>query len=140
MFLLDLNLLIALVDPDHVHHPQAFAFFNHAKKVGWATCPLTENGFLRILGSSSYPKGPGSPQLTRRLLEQLCSQPGHQFWPDSISLCHSKLYPKLPPSKHLTDYYLLALAIKNHSSLATFDRAINPSHLIGGANAYHLLR
>lgn len=145
MFLLDINILIALADGDHVHHvhhvhhDSAVVFFKQAMAHGWATCPLTENGFLRIMGHPRYDQGPGSPQEARYLISSLCTVPGHQFWPDSISLCDSSQFPTLPGSRHLTDYYLLALAIRHGAKLASFDQRIDPSHLEGGASAYHVI-
>ena len=99
MFLFDANFLIALGDADHVHHEKAQAFFATKKQDGWATCPLTENAFLRILGHPNYPKGPGSPSAARTLLQEFICQPGHQFWDDTISLVDSRKFPTLPGSK-----------------------------------------
>jgi len=139
MFLLDVNVLIALSDPFHVHHGDVLAWFSLHQREGWATCPLTENGFLRIVGHPNYPKGPGSPEAARDLLARLLSQPGHQFWPDSLSLANPHSYPGLPASKHLTDFYLLALAIKHGARLSTIDSYIDPATLAGGPSAYHVI-
>lgn len=139
MVLFDANLLIALGDHDHEHHAAAAAFHGEVRANGWATCPLTENAFLRIIGHPNYPKGPGTPNAARELLEGLTSQSGHEFWADSISLCHKKNFPELPASKHLTDYYLLALAVDRDASLATFDRRIDPTLIKGGGSAYRVI-
>jgi len=139
MFLLDINVLLALVDPDHPHHQRAEAFFPLALAEGWATCPITENGFLRILGNTKYPNGPGSPTLARPILESICTAPGHQFWQDSISLLNTKLFPNLPSSKDVTDAYLLALAVSRKGRFATLDQKINPAAVVGGAQAYFLV-
>ena len=139
MVLFDANFLIALGDSDHEHHGAARAFHAKVRRDGWATCPLTENAFLRIVGHPNYPKGPGSPEAARTLLSGMTSQPGHQFWPDSISLCDAREYPQLPSSKKLTEYYLLALAVKNKGTLATFDRRIDPELIKGGADAYRVI-
>lgn len=133
MFLLDVNVLIALADADHEHHRRASEFFTRHRGEGWATCPITENGFLRIVGSPNYPRGPGSPQLARELLASLCAHPDHHFWPDDLSL---RNYSDLPGSKKLTDHYLLAMAIHRKGRLATFDRRIDASRFVGGAEAY----
>ena len=109
MFLPDVNILIALADSDHPNHHSAGAFFQKATIEGWATCPLTENGFLRIFGHANYDQGPNSPENARPFLQAYCAAPGHQFWPDDISLTNTKYFPTLPNSKHLTDHYLLAL-------------------------------
>lgn len=134
--LLDVNVLIALCDPAHPSAREAQIFFGAGlSRNGWATCPLVENGFLRIFGSRKYPGGPGSPQAARPILAGLLAHPGHQFWADDFTLLETPLIPDLPSSDHLTDIYLLALAVKHKGRLATFDRNINASLLPGGATA-----
>ena len=133
MYLLDVNLLIALGDPCHVHALRAHRWFASIKGEAWATCPLVQNGFLRILGNASYYKSPGPPQVVKALLQQICTQPGHQFWPDSVTLTD---FPTLPAAKHLTDFYLLALASHRKGKLATLDQRIDPSLIPGGKRAY----
>jgi toxin-antitoxin system PIN domain toxin len=133
MFLLDINILIALADADHEHHARARTFFATCNTPGWATCPLTENGFVRILGRPNYPKGPGSSAKARDLLNGLCTVPGHNFWPDEITL---RNFTALPASKHITDHYLLGLAIHRQGQLATMDCRIDASALAGGPAAY----
>lgn len=136
MYLLDVNTLIALGDTDHVHHLAAIQFHQeHAIRLGWATCPLTENGFLRIYGHSNYPLGPGSTAAARSILRSLTSSPGHEFWPDDFSLVDGSVIPVLPPSKNLADIYLLALAIRRGAKLVSFDRRIDPALVTGGNNA-----
>ena len=139
MFLLDVNLLIALVDTNHVHHETVAEWFWKHHVDGWATCPITENGFIRILGHVNYPNGPQSAEAARGLLVALCAQAGHQFWADAVSMRTVVRYPKLPASKHLTDYYLLASAIEKRAKLATLDQRISPSLLAGGEDALHVL-
>lgn len=139
MFLLDVNALIALVDPNHVHHSVVADWFMEKCFDGWATCPITENGFIRILGHINYPDGPKSTEATRELLAVLCSQPGHQFWPDSISLTDSDQFSELPISKNITDYYLLACAVASKAQLATLDKRIDPSAMKGGEGALCLI-
>ena len=133
MYLLDINILIALADPDHEHHDKAESFFlaNHHR--GWATCPITENGFVRIISHSSYPGGPSSTDAACAILKQLCANEGHRFWPDDLSLRSS---PALPVSKHLTDHYLLSLAMHRQGKLVTLDRHIQAALIPGGADAY----
>lgn len=138
-FLLDTNILIALADEQHVHHRRANVFFGGIIKQGWATCPVVESGFLRVFGHPNYPGGPGSPEDARIFLKSFCSAPGHQFWPDALSLCEQARFPSLPASKHLTDSYLLALAIHRKGRLASLDRRIDPGLLPGGPEAFHLV-
>jgi toxin-antitoxin system PIN domain toxin len=140
IFLLDINVLIALCDPAHPHAEAARIFFREEMvREGWATCPLTQNGFLRIFGSRKYPGGPGSPSGARLILAGLVAAPGHQFWKDDLSLLSAVEYPGLPTSGGVTDFYLLALARKHGGRLATFDAGMDASLLPGGAGAYHLV-
>jgi uncharacterized protein len=84
--LLDINVLIALLDEDHVYHATATRFLQKLGAEGWATCPLTENGLLRILGR---PIAQGWNRLTRGRADGLsfwCDYRGHQFWLDDVSL------------------------------------------------------
>jgi toxin-antitoxin system PIN domain toxin len=136
--LLDSNVLIALGDGNHPHRTAAIRFFETCATVqGWATCPLTENAFLRILGASSYHRSPGPPEEVRRILQRLLSAPGHQFWADDLSLSDTRFFPALPSSKHLTDLYLLGLAVKHGGRFATFDARIDATLIPGGSVAYY---
>jgi len=138
--LLDASVLIALGDAGHVHEAAAMRFFEReAVTGGWATCPTTENAFLRILSHPSYPRTLGSPVEARRVLSRLMAAPGHQFWPDDLTLTEERLHPQLPGSKHLTDYVLLALAVKHGGRFATFDTGINAALVPGGQAVLHLI-
>jgi toxin-antitoxin system PIN domain toxin len=139
IYLLDVNVLIAMADPAHVHHAQVQLWFHAQPGRGWATCPLTENTFLRILSVPSYPGSPGDPMAVRQLLTRMCAFPGHQFWPDHLTLNDAARFPALPAFKHLTDLYLLALAVSHHGKLATLDRRIDPNLLPNGTKAYFLI-
>jgi toxin-antitoxin system PIN domain toxin len=132
--LLDVNLLIALLDRNHVHHEAASDWFNQVGRRGWATCPITENGFLRILSSSSYPIALESADSVLDLLRSFCSQKGHHFWPDNISLLEvtNNFSADAITSRDITDVYLLALAVRNNGKFATFDRRIPTDLIVGG--------
>lgn len=135
--LLDVNVLIALCDPAHPHHPAARSFFTSGlTRNGWATCPIVENGFLRIFGGRKYPGGPGSPQAARTFLARLIAMGGHQFWPEDLTLTDAQMFPGLTVSEDLTDLYLLGLAVKHGGRFATFDEGIDTSLIPGGAAAY----
>ena len=136
MHLLDINVLIAMADLDHEHHQVVEAFFQKHGRDGWATCPLFENGFIRIFGHPKYPQGPGSTQGARVVLRELLARPGHQFWPDAVSLTDAASYRELPVYRDLTDYYLLALAIHHDARLATLDKRIDPALLPNGLAAF----
>jgi toxin-antitoxin system PIN domain toxin len=137
--LLDVNVLIALVDAGHIHHHAAQLFFPTTGAYGWASCPLTENAALRILGRPGACHGLDSPTSARIVLRSLLASPGHQFWPDDVSLMDTSIFPALSGSRHLTDLYLLALAVKHGGRLATFDTSIDASLIPGGPQALHLI-
>lgn len=141
MNLLDVNVLISLCDADHVQHSIATTWFRSHFADGWATCPLTENGLLRVMGSPAYPAGPGSPSAVRALLRKLQTLPGHQFWTDTVSLADEKIMPSLDgvTSKQLTDLYLLALAVSRGGRLVSLDRRIDPSRVPSGSEALWLI-
>jgi uncharacterized protein len=130
--LLDINVLIALFDSAHVHHRAAHDWFAQNIECGWRICPLTENGFLRILSHPGYPGGPlPILDLAARLEEFKHSALNYGFWPDDVSLSESLHRNKrsLPAAK-VTDAYLLKLCSIQRGALATFDSGINAS-LIG---------
>jgi toxin-antitoxin system PIN domain toxin len=137
MHLLDVNVLIALSDADHVDHRRAKDWFHDAQYEGWATCPLTENALLRIMGHPDYPDGPGSPAAVLPLLQQLRGHSQHVFLEDSISLGDPTRVSDLSgvSPKTLTDLYLLALAVSNGGKLATLDQRIDPRRVPGGTKA-----
>jgi toxin-antitoxin system PIN domain toxin len=141
-FLLDINVLIALIDPAHVQHDKAHVWFAAKGNKAWATCPLTENGVLRIIGHPRYPNSPGSPAAVARLLASLRKLPGHVFWPDDISLLDAEYVnaARLLVSAHVTDSYLVALARAHNGQLATFDQRMVTDAVLEGPKAVHLVR
>ena len=140
-FLLDVNVLIALLDPAHVHHNDAHDWFSATGRKAWATCPLTENAVLRILGDQRYQNFPGNPAAVAELLAEFFALPGHRFWPDDISILdRQKLDPtRLLGSGQVTDSYLLALAHAHSGKLATLDRRLITAAVKAGAEAMHLI-
>lgn len=141
MHLLDVSVLIALCDAAHEFHDEASAWFNAVRLDGWATCPLTENGLVRILGHPAYPGSPGPPARVRPLLQALTRTPGHVFWADEVSICDATVFPSLArtTAASLTDLYLLALALHQNARFATLDRRIDPAVIPGGASALVLV-
>jgi hypothetical protein len=141
-YLLDVNVLIALIDPAHVRHDQAHEWFGAEGRLAWATCPLTENGVLRIVGAARYPTSPGSPAAVAEMLRILRGLDGHEFWPDDLTLLDSRLVDcdRLLDSSQVTDTYLLALAAAHGGKLATFDRHLVVDAVADGSMALHLLR
>jgi uncharacterized protein len=141
-YLLDINVLIALIDPAHVQHNRAHAWFASKGHKAWATCPVTENGVLRIVGHPRYPNSPGSPAAVAELLAQFRELPGHAFWPDDVSLLDREQAnrARLLDSAHITDTYLLALARVHHGQLATFDQRLVTDAVVMGRERLHLIR
>jgi uncharacterized protein len=140
-FLLDVNVLIALLDPAHIHHEEAHNWFSSKGRKAWASCPLTENSVVRILGDKRYPNSPGNPATIAEILAELFALPGHVFWPDDITILdHAKLDPsRLLTSHQVTDSYLLALAHAHNGQLATLDRRLIPDAVKSGPAALHLI-
>jgi toxin-antitoxin system PIN domain toxin len=140
-YLLDVNVLIALIDPAHVQHDRAHDWFAARGQQAWATCPLTENGVLRIVGHARYPNSPGTPAAVAELLAVLRALDGHEFWPDEISLFDYKRIrgERLLDSGQVTDTYLLALARVHGGQFATFDRHLVTDAVIDGSQALHVI-
>jgi toxin-antitoxin system PIN domain toxin len=138
-YLLDVNVLIALIDPAHVQHDRAHDWFAAKGKKAWATCPLTENGVLRIVGHPRYPNSPGTPAAIAELMSILLALGGHELWPDDITLLDNQRIDstRLLDSRQVTDSYLLALARAHRGQLATFDRRMVTDAVIGGTQAMH---
>lgn len=130
--LLDVNVLIALFQPDHPHHEVAHDWFADTQVGGWATCPLTQNGFVRILANPRHGAFNRPVDLLNHLAG-LCRSKHHVFWPDSISLTNDKLFNAavIRGSRQLSDIYLLGLAKKMGGYLATFDAGIALSAVVG---------
>ncbi|MBU3665588.1 MAG: PIN domain-containing protein [Chthoniobacterales bacterium] len=138
-FLLDVNVLIALTDPLHDHHRRATDWFEADAYRAWAACPLTENGFVRIVGQRNYPNFAGDAHAAREVLEKLCLLSGHQFWPDDLSLRDRTKFKHLPDSRQLTDCYLIGVAVARKGCLATLDRGMDASLVRGGSRALFLI-
>ena len=138
-FLLDVNVLVALIDPAHVAHDAAHHWFERTGAADWATCPLTENGVIRIVGHPKYPNTPGSPAAAAVIVAKLRLLPGHSFWPDDLSLVGSDRVEvsRILTSAQVTDTYLLALARAHGGQLATLDRRLSFAAVKGGKAALH---
>lgn len=140
-YLLDVNVLIALMDPGHVQHNLVHEWFAKDGMSAWATCPITENGTLRILGHANYPNSPGNPAAVAPLLRTMRSLAGHVFWSDDISLLDEEKVDtaRLLNSAQTTDSYLLALAQAHGGQLATLDRRLVVTAVHGGADTLCLI-
>jgi toxin-antitoxin system PIN domain toxin len=137
--LLDVTVLIALLDPDHTLHEPAMDWFAKHAKGGWSSCPITQNGCIRIMANPGYPNALPVEAVTRRL-GGACDSAVHQFWPDDISLCDPLFAntARIRTSSQLTDLYLLALAVTHKGRFVTFDQGI-ALEAIPGARPQHLL-
>jgi toxin-antitoxin system PIN domain toxin len=132
--LLDVNLLVALFYPDHVHHETAHDWFADNRSREWATCPLTENGFVRVLSSPGHGASLIRPPELVTRLRRFCKDRRHRFWPDDLSLTDETIFDPsfLSGHRQVTDIYLLGLARKHGGRLATFDRTIPFKAVVGG--------
>lgn len=139
--LLDVNVWVALFDDSHVHNAQALALFQSMPTRSIATCPLVENGVLRVLNLPSYSThGPLGFEAVRAKLKLACNDVDHEFWPDDLSLRDDALidWRRIFGHNQITDVYLLALAVSHAGALATFDHRVALS-AVNGASAQHLL-
>jgi uncharacterized protein len=123
--LLDVNVLIALLDSDHASHDSAISWFSKHAREGWASCPITQNGCIRIMSNPGYPN-PLPVQAVIEHLAEACHQDIHEFWPDEVSLLDSDVVDstRIHGPRQLTYIYLLALAVHHEGRLVTFDTGI----------------
>lgn len=136
--LLDVNVLIALCDPHHDFHQTAMAWSLDQASQGWASCPLTQNGCIRIVTQPSY-RYPIAMLEAIETLQSICASIHHEFWPDDVSLLDALAFDhsRIHGHRQLTDLYLLGLAVKNKGCLVTLDGAI-PLSAVKGAKKQHL--
>ena len=124
-YLLDVNVLIALGWPSHLHHDQAQRWFSRRRAAGFRTCPLTQTGFVRISSNPSFTPDAVTPPEALALLDRITTMPGHEFWPDDLPLRKALGEDsKIAGHRQIIDYYLLGLATARRGKLATFDRAV----------------
>jgi uncharacterized protein len=137
--LLDVNVLIALLDQAHPHHDMAFAWLRANIKHGWASCPITQNGCIRIMSQASYPGARPAAQIIEHLRGGL-NHSAHLFWPDDASIVDPRIVDgtRVHSARQITDTYLLALALKHGGRLVTFDSGIALS-AVKGATARQLV-
>lgn len=124
--LLDVNVLVALTWPTHVHHGEARYWFDQYSAAGWATCPITQLGFVRLSSNTKIIRDAVSPRDAVAMLERLTALPGHEFWSDQLPLSATGPFASLAFVGHrqVTDAYLLALAQRKDEKLATLDRGV----------------
>lgn len=136
--LLDVNVLIALLDADHIHHRSALSWMERNASDGWASCPITQNGCIRIMSQLGYPNPVPAASVAERLAEA-AALPAHVFWSDDVSLLAPGLidWTRILSSRQVTDSYLLALAVNHEGRLVTFDKAV-PLAAVTGASTSNL--
>ena len=134
--LLDVNVLIALLDAQHLHHDTAKRWLRENIRHGWATCPITQNGCLRIMAQPAYPNRLPAPGVAERLREATATD-HHRFWPDEVSLLDTIVadWRRVIGPKQITDVYLLALAVQQQGRFVTFDARITRSTVTGASEA-----
>jgi toxin-antitoxin system PIN domain toxin len=125
-FLLDVNVLVAMAWPTHRAHEKVQEWLSRHAREGWATCPLTQTAFVRILSNPAFSPHALSPGDALALLRANLGHPGHRFWTDELSLIQAlePLTTRLAGHLQVTNAYLLGLAIHKEGKLATVDRAI----------------
>lgn len=137
--LLDVNVLIALLDAAHIQHAQAHQWLAGNAAAGWASCPITQNGCIRIMSQPGYPGSLAAAEVASRLTEA-SQHEGHRFWPDDISLLApgTIAWQRVLGHRQVTDNYLLALAVRHKGRFVTFDARVQfeavaqakPRHLV----------
>ena len=137
--LLDANILVAILDTEHIHHGLCRSWFESTGHRLWHTCPTTENGAVRGLCGARYPGTPHRPDEALERLESLIPLGRHQFIADNLSMLDLDVFnrTRLRGSKQITDTYLLGLAAVSGATLATMDQRLDPLTVHGGEN--HLL-
>lgn len=135
--LLDVNVLIALLDAAHVGHAKATAWLEGEVSNGWASCPLTQNGCIRIMSQPAYPGTLAAAEVAGRLAEA-ARGPAHAFWPDDLSLLDEGVldWSRVLGHRQVTDNYLLALAVRHGGRFVTFDARIDHAAVRGSAREH----
>ena len=137
--LLDVNVLIALLDASHVSHASATQWFAEHVHLGWASCPITQNGCLRVMASPGHPNTQPMTAITERLFDAT-AHASHEFWVDDVSALDANAVDmtRVHGPRQLTDVYLLTLAVRRGGRLVTFDQSI-PRTAVRGATPRHLV-
>ena len=138
--LLDISVLLALLDAQHVHHDATFGWVEAGGlREGWASCPITENGVVRILSQPTYPH-PVTPAEAVAALSGSTADGDHEFWASDVSITDENLVrpDRLHGHRQVTDAYLLALAVAHRGVFVTLDRRVTTA-AVPGATAGSLV-
>lgn len=132
--LLDVNVLIALLDEGHLHHASAMAWLDREIRHGWASCPITQNGCIRIMSQPAYPGALPAAQVAMRLAEA-AANPEHEFWSADVNLLEDGVlkWSRVLGHRQVTDIYLLTLAVRRGGRFVTLDQRIAPDSVIGAS-------
>ena len=124
--LLDVNVLIALLEPGHEFFQRAQEWFRTSHKDNWGVCPITEIGFIRITTNPSFYPGPRTHEQATFILAELANRPGYRYWPltENWTALTAPFAARIAGHLQVTDAYLLGMAIKENGVLVTFDRGI----------------
>lgn len=127
IYLLDVNVLIALAWPSHVHHGAAQTWFRATGQRGWATCPITQTAFVRISSNPKFIDGAVTPSQAVELLAEVTKRTRHEFWADDLSIAETAVipWPHVVGHRQVTDAYLLGLAQSHGGKLATLDGGVS---------------
>jgi toxin-antitoxin system PIN domain toxin len=137
--LLDVNVLIALLDSDHTSHGVALTWFAKHAREGWASCPFTQNGCVRIMSNPSYPNALPVQAVMKRLADA-CEDEVHEFWSAEVSLLNPNIVDstRIHGPRQLTDIYLLAIAVEQEGRFVTFNTGV-PLAVVRKATADNLV-
>jgi predicted nucleic acid-binding protein len=139
-YLLDVNTLLAFHDPERVPSTPAHRWFETLRTSDtWATCPITENAFVRIASGPNYPGLAGDVSAMTAILQRSCSRGNHRFWTSDITIRDVLRPGAVITYAQVTDVYLLGLAVGKGGKLATFDRRIPASAVVGGPEALEII-
>ena len=120
--LLDVNVLLAMAWPDHIDHPSARQWFIANRATKWATCPLTEAGFVRLSAHPAVVSSPVTAKAAIEALKLICSSTAHTFWAqNSLLELLPEIRERLVGQQQLNDALLLDLTIRNGGRLVTMD-------------------
>jgi uncharacterized protein len=135
--LLDVNVLVALLDADHSLHPRATQWLESHARDGWASCPITENGCVRIMSHPGYPNALPVRAIMERLAEAGASS-FHEFWADDVSLLDAEVAnsARIHGPRQITDVYLLALAVRHRGRFVTLDGSVAQEAVIGAEKSH----
>jgi hypothetical protein len=124
--LLDVNFLVAMAWPNHVHHAATHRWFARHARQGWATSSIVELGFVRVSSNARAIPAAVSPQEAAAVLRRITALPHHHFWADDVRFASSPevALSRVVGHQQVTDAHLVGLAIRHQGCLVTFDQGV----------------